>query len=67
MNTLCLSTSPSPRAVSRVILVDSVKLLVHTLSVDAMEYTLTDDFCRKHFLVGVLLREVCEITIIMIV
>lgn len=22
------------------------------------EYTLTDDFCRKHFLIGILLREV---------
>ncbi|KAM4694823.1 dedicator of cytokinesis protein 10 [Discoglossus pictus] len=25
---------------------------------DVPEYTLTDDFCRKHFLIGILLREV---------
>ncbi|KAL0190645.1 hypothetical protein M9458_013343, partial [Cirrhinus mrigala] len=24
-----------------------------------LDYSLTDDFCRNHFLVGLLLREVC--------
>ncbi|KAG8580940.1 hypothetical protein GDO81_007483 [Engystomops pustulosus] len=27
-------------------------------ALDMPEYTLTDDFCRKHFLIGILLREV---------
>ncbi|XP_063772080.1 dedicator of cytokinesis protein 10 isoform X4 [Pseudophryne corroboree] len=34
---------------------DSTKVY-HAL--DMPEYTLTDDFCRKHFLIGILLREV---------
>ncbi|XP_016364437.1 dedicator of cytokinesis protein 9-like isoform X8 [Sinocyclocheilus rhinocerous] len=32
----------------------------HARSVDLqLDYSLTDDFCRNHFLVGLLLREVC--------
>ena len=27
---------------------------------ESMEYGLSDEFCRRHFLVGVLLREVCK-------
>ncbi|KAG8445304.1 hypothetical protein GDO86_010188 [Hymenochirus boettgeri] len=34
---------------------DSTKALQAS---DMPEYTLTDDFCRKHFLIGILLREV---------
>ncbi|XP_053565996.1 LOW QUALITY PROTEIN: dedicator of cytokinesis protein 10 [Bombina bombina] len=34
---------------------DSTKALQAS---DIPEYTLTDDFCRKHFLIGILLREV---------
>jgi len=26
---------------------------------ETMEYGLSDEFCRRHFLVGILLREVC--------
>ena len=34
------------------------KLCVLLTTADNMEYTLSDEFCRKYFLVGVLLREV---------
>lgn len=32
----------------------------NTLSDQSLEYSLTEDYCRNHFLVGLLLREVAE-------
>lgn len=35
-------------------------LFIFSVFIDLqLDYSLTDDFCRNHFLVGLLLREVC--------
>uniref|UniRef100_A0A4W4EVY2 Dedicator of cytokinesis 11 n=1 Tax=Electrophorus electricus TaxID=8005 RepID=A0A4W4EVY2_ELEEL len=38
----------------------SVLTLLHSFADQSLEYSLTEDYCRNHFLVGLLLREVAE-------
>lgn len=35
-------------------------ILVHCFADQSLEYSLTEDYCKNHFLVGLLLREVAE-------